>query len=68
MHVSSDNRPVSGIIINLTSNYSCSIIVCSFIVCDNDSTVYVNHEYTECIDYIESLYNKANCSVIYMLW
>ena len=30
--------------------------------CDNYSIVYVNHEYTECIDYIESLYNTDNCS------
>ena len=60
MHVSSHNRRVSGIIINLTSMFSC-LLLSVYLPCDNYSTVYVNHEYTECIDYIESLYNTANC-------
>ena len=55
------NQHVSGIIINFTSNFYC-LLLSVYLPCDNYSTVYVNHEYTECIDYISSLYNTANCS------
>ena len=61
IHVSSHNRRVSGNIINFTSNFSC-LSLSVYLPYDNYSTVYVNHEYTECIDYIESLHNTANCS------
>ena len=61
IHFSSHNRRVSGIHINFISIFSC-LLLSVYLPCDNYSTVYVNHEYTECIDYIESLYNAANCS------
>ena len=61
MHFSSHNRRVSGIIINFSLNCSC-LLLSVYLPCDKYNTVYVNYEYTECIDYIESLYNTANCS------
>ena len=61
-HITSYNRRVCGIIINFTLDFSC-LFVCVYLPCDNYSNVHINKEYSECIDYIESLYNNSNCNV-----
>ena len=61
-HITSYNRCVCGIIINFTLEFSC-LLLCVYLPCDNYSNVYINQEYSECIDYIESLYNNSNCNV-----
>ena len=66
MHVSSQNRRVPGIITKLTYNFSC-LLLSVYLPCDNYSTVYVNHAYTECIDYIESIVVHLYVVVIIIL-
>ena len=51
-HITSYNRRVCGIIINFTLDCSC----------DNYSNMYINQEYSECIDHLESMYNNSNCN------
>ena len=46
---------------NFTLDFSC-LLLCVYLSCDNYSSVYINQEYSECIYYIESLYNNSNCN------
>ena len=65
-HTTSYNRRVCGIIINFTLDFSC-LLLCVYLPCDNYSNMYINQEYSECIDYIESLYNNSNCNAFIFL-
>ena len=56
----SSNRRVCGIVINLSTNYTC-LLLSVYLPCDTYCNT-VNDDYANCIDYIESLLESEKCN------
>ena len=58
--IKSTNRRISGIICHFTEYFSC-LLLSVYLPCDNYCNT-VNKEYSDCIDYIETLLNNLHCN------
>ena len=59
-HINTTNRRVCGI--NIKENNALLIILSFYMPCDNYSTYDVDNTYSECIDFIETLYQSNDCN------
>ena len=55
-HINTTNRRVCGI--NIKENNALLIILSIYMPCDNYYTYDVDNTYSECIDFIETLYQS----------
>ena len=58
-HINTTNRRVCGI--NIKDNNALLIILYIYMPCDNYSTYDVDNAYSECIDFIDTLYLSNDC-------